>query len=201
MNVKHCRIHGVKKPRDVEKLLVFEDVVYVAVFVPGSLGDPQHQFSTKVVHHVAEGVRSPVFSAVAVSSSCPRVRVIGRIQWFIGQLVEAILDEIAPPLRDYFVRMDLFRMRSEVFEHVVLLNHRLVRPESLQYHSNFVIVPHLLTEGIRLQFEVFADHIMWNLGEMPTVRYVAQKACHSMSWAIDDEQSRLVAAARAAKFS
>lgn len=69
-----------EKPRDVEKLLVFEGVVDVAVFVPGSLGDPPHQFSTKVVHHVVEGVRSPVFSAIAMSSSCPRVQVIGRVQ-------------------------------------------------------------------------------------------------------------------------
>jgi hypothetical protein len=56
----------------VRTLFVFEGVVNIAVFVPISLGDPQHEFSTDGVRHVVDrrAFGGTVFGCHPVRSLC-----------------------------------------------------------------------------------------------------------------------------------
>ncbi len=61
----------------VRTLFVFEGLVNIAVFVPISLGDPQHEFSTDGVRHVVDrrAFGGTVFGCHPVRSLCLRVAV------------------------------------------------------------------------------------------------------------------------------
>jgi hypothetical protein len=68
-----------------------------------------------------------------------------RVRRVVVQLIETVFNEIASPLCDYFVQIDLGGMCSEIVDYVVLIDRLLVRPELLQYLSDLIVVPEPVT--------------------------------------------------------
>jgi len=77
---------------------------------------------------------------VAISGLTLRTRLIVRVRRIVGQLLDAVLDQVASPFLDFTGQVQPFGVAAEILDGFFLINGRLVDTELFEERSDFDVV-------------------------------------------------------------